>query len=75
MIALPRSEPSQSVPIVAVEGGMTSANGAPRFVITTDRPVRRTRSNTSRQVALKCETEIAVPVRLDMAEDYNGQLV
>ena len=54
----PANAPSHLGPADVGGGGITSATGLPRRVMTMDRPVRRTRSRTARQVALNSEIAI-----------------
>ena len=56
--AEPANAPSHLWPADAGDGGITWATGSPRRVMTMDRPVRRTRSRTARQVALNSEMAI-----------------
>lgn len=54
--ALPAIEPSQSDREARRRGGINSATGWPKRVISTGRPVRFTRCTTAKQVALNLDT-------------------
>lgn len=70
IFAVPRIEPSQSGRSDGGWGGTMSATGLPKRVMRSGRPVRRTRSNAARQVALNLDMGmVSMPELLTWSEN------